>query len=572
MALDIIELNNHEYPTVTAVESDLRRMILNAKSFNEKSSQLFSDAEKIRKAVSNFMVENNPAYQTEDYKPFPTPVPEKKPIIETKDEVARSTRGISNRRASSVATGPSNVRASATPGAHDDEGLGGSFEGDTFQRAQEKIVAEMMNLKNDDDELIVGPFISLPSRELRDYYRIIKHPVSLRSVQKAVQGVRGRDKPTGTSNFKSWATFEEETSCIWKNAYHYNEDGSDISEAATLLKEYFYRRLEEAKMVVAEPPQPKVKLRMPAKSPEPPKITLKFGGSKPSVTAGVSVDNEALKRQQDLVNAGMNGQASIRASPRNPPGGPQNVPTANGVPSLQRTSQERRSGSGDRPAINGVKTETSMGQSPALGAVLLSADRGNSIDARQSPNPAMMPPPPAMLAPRLPSGSPHPQSYSTNHYGSTGYAATTQFGSSRRQSGREALITNLSISTHPGLKIDKHFHLDLPPSPTTTEQSITITLPSSYYYLQLIPTVAPSVMHRPYKIFVTVNGNRIVPTPQRPEESDARNSLYEHRVVPGMNRIEVEMVAGTPRGAPKIGTGPDLEVEKITIFAHLMRS
>lgn len=86
------------------------------------------------------------------------------------------------------------------------------------------------------DELIVGPFISLPSRELRDYYRIIKHPVSLRSVQKAVQGVRGRDKPTGTSNFKSWATFEEETSCIWKNAYHYNEDGSDISEAATLLK------------------------------------------------------------------------------------------------------------------------------------------------------------------------------------------------------------------------------------------------------------------------------------------------------------------------------------------------
>lgn len=328
---------------------------------------------------------------------------------------------------------------------------------------------------------------------------------------------------------------------------------------------------------------------MPAKSPEPPKITLKFGGSKPSVTAGVSVDNEALKRQQDLVNAGMNGKASIRASPRNPPGGPQNVPTANGVPSLQRTSQERRSGSVDRPAINGVKTETSMGQSPALGAVLLSADRGNSIDARQSPNPAMMPPPPAMLAPRLPSGSPHPQSYSTNHYGSTGYAATTQFGSSRRQSGRgtrlshlslfphakyhaEALITNLSISTHPGLKIDKHFHLDLPPSPTATEQSITITLPSSYYYLQLIPTVAPSVMHRPYKIFVTVNGNRIVPTPQRPEASDARTSLYENRVVPGMNRIEVEMVAGTPRGAPKIGTGPELEVEKITIFAHLMRS
>ncbi|KAL8722007.1 MAG: hypothetical protein Q9225_001443 [Loekoesia sp. 1 TL-2023] len=547
------------------------------------------------------MVENNPAYQTEDYKPFPTPVPDdwqaqvtkeekdEKPEIEAKDGVARSTRGIDTRRASSVAAGPSNVRASATPGAHDTEGLGESFEGDTFQRAQEKIIAEMLNLKNDDDELIVGPFINLPSRELRDYYRVIKHPVSLKSVQKAVQGVKGREKPTGISNFKSWATFEEETSCIWKNAYHYNEDGSDISEAASVLEEYFYRRLEEAKKVVAEPPQPKVKLRMPAKSPEPPKITLKFGAPKPSGAAGVSVDNEALKRQQDLVNAGMNGQASIRASPRNPVGGSQPAPTANGISNLQRTSKERtRSGSAEKPIINGLKTEASMGQSPAPGAIPLRADSSGSLDARQSPNPAMMPPPAANLTSRLPSGSPYPQSYSTNHYSSSGYSSTAPFESSRRQSGKgiipsqsshllraycvaEALMTNLSISTHPGLKIDKHFHLDIPPSPTTTQQSITITLPSSYYYLQLVPALSPNVMHRPYKIFVTVNNSRIVPTPQRPEESDARKPLYEHRVIPGMNRIEVEMVAGMPRGAPKVGTGPELEVEKITIFVHLVK-
>ena len=137
-------------------------MIFNAKSFNEKSSALFSDAEKIRKAVSNFMVENNPAYETADYKPFPTPVPddwqaklpveekEEKPDPEPKDEVARSTRGLSNRRASSVATGQSNVRASTTPGVHDSEGLGESFEGDTFQKAQVKIVEEMLNLKNEE--------------------------------------------------------------------------------------------------------------------------------------------------------------------------------------------------------------------------------------------------------------------------------------------------------------------------------------------------------------------------------------------------------------------------------------
>ncbi|KAL9599686.1 MAG: hypothetical protein Q9219_003674 [cf. Caloplaca sp. 3 TL-2023] len=538
--------------------------------------------------MSNFMVENNPAYQTEDYKPFPTPVPdnwrdllpkdepEEKPVDESKDEVARSTRGLSNRRASSATTGPPNIRASATPGAHDTEGLGESFEGDTFQRAQEKIVAEMLNLKNDGDELIVAPFVNLPSRELRDYYRVIKHPVSLKSIQKAVQGVKGREKPTGVSNFKSWATFEEEASCVWKNAYHYNEDGSEISEAAALLEaitgqEYFHGRLAEAKKVVAEPPQPKVKLRMPAKSPDPPKITLKFGGSKPSGTTGVSVDNEALKRQQDLVKAGMNGQAAIRASPRNPTAGSEQIPTSNGIPTPQRTSQERNSGSADKPMMNGVKAETSTGQSPAVGSVLLSTDRSSSLDARQSPNGVMMPPPLANLTPRPPSGSPHPQSYPSNHYTSAGYSTTAQFDSSRRQSGKEALITNLSISTHPGLKIDKHFHLDIPPSSTTTQQSITISLPSSHYYLQLTPTLAPSVMQRPYKTFVTVNNSRIIPNPQRPEESDARRPLYEHRVIPGINRIEVEIVAGTPRGAPKVGTGPELEVEKVTILAHLVK-
>ncbi|KAL8992226.1 MAG: hypothetical protein Q9169_007270 [Polycauliona sp. 2 TL-2023] len=589
MALDIIEakLKSHAYPIMTTVESDLRRMISNAKSFNEKSSQVFSDAEKIRKAVSNFMIENNPAYSTKDYKPFPTPVPEdwqpppqpsaqgksEEPEDETKAEADDSTRAVNTRRASSAATGLSNAGENETLAANAPGGLGEPFDSDTFQIAQEKIVAEMLELKNDDDELVVAPFINLPSRNMREYYQIIKHPVSLKIIQRAVQGVRGRDKPTGNSNFKSWATFEEETSCIWKNAYHYNEDGSNIFEAARLLEEYFYRRLAEARKVVSEPPPPKVKLRMPAKTPEPPKLTLKFGSTKPTAASGVSVDGEALRRQQDLVNAGMNGQAPVRAGTRDPTGGPQILPAANGVNSLPRRSEESTSkSSAERPLVNGVKTETSVGRSPALAAVQLSANRSGSLDARQSPAPSLMPPPSIALAPRPPSGSPHPHSYVANHYGSSGYSSASQYESSRRQSGKEALIANLSISTHPGLKIDKHFHLDIPPSPTTTQQSITITLPSSHYFLQIVPTLAASVVHRPFKTFVTVNNSRIPITPQRPDDSNVRKPLYESRVQPGMNRIDIEMVAGTSRGAPKIGTGPELEIEKITIFAHMVKT
>jgi Bromodomain len=70
---------------------------------------------------------------------------------------------------------------------------------------------------------------------LREYYKQIKYPVSLRQVQKKVSGVRGREAPTGESIFKSWREFETEASYIWRNAWEFNEDGSEIYVMATQL-------------------------------------------------------------------------------------------------------------------------------------------------------------------------------------------------------------------------------------------------------------------------------------------------------------------------------------------------
>jgi len=42
-----------------------------------------------------------------------------------------------------------------------------------------------------------------------------------------VKGVGKKAEP-GVSEFKSWNAFEEEASYLWKNAYFYNEDGSEI--------------------------------------------------------------------------------------------------------------------------------------------------------------------------------------------------------------------------------------------------------------------------------------------------------------------------------------------------------
>lgn len=338
-----------------------------------------------------------------------------------------------------------------------------------------------------------------------------------------------------------------------------------------------------------------------AKSPEPtqPKIMLRVGGQKPSsaltpsISTGITVDSEALERQKHLVRTGANGQGatipdgiSSRPGSRNPMG-----QSATGALQPSEDKKQGAPAMSRSPSTNGVKTEGQPGQSPALGAVHLRRPSAGSDEAGQSPRAAASAmPPPSSITPRLSSGSPLPQTqYPSNH--APQHPTTNVFDSKWRQPGKgrlvscrppnvaltaadasDALISNLSISTHPGLKIKHHFHLDVPPSPTQSQQSITVNLPSTHYYLRIIPTIAHNLSHRQSKLFVTANLQRLNPIPQRPEEADSRRPLYETRVSPGVNRIEVEMIAGPARGAPKLGSGQEIELEKITVFANVLRA
>lgn len=338
-----------------------------------------------------------------------------------------------------------------------------------------------------------------------------------------------------------------------------------------------------------------------AKSPEPtqPKIMLRVGGQKPSpastpsISAGITVDSEALERQKHLVKTGANGQGApapdgigSRPGSRNPID-----QSATGALQLSQNKNQGAPAMSRSPSTNGVKTEGQHGQSPALGAVQLRRPSAGSDEAGHSPRAAASAmPPPSSTTPRLSSGSPLPQTqHLTNH--APQHPTTNAFDSKWRQPGKgrlvsrrpldvaltaadasDALISNLSISTHPGLKITHHFHLDVAPSPTQSQQSITVNLPSTHYYLRIIPTIAHNLSHRQSKLFVTANLQRLNPIPQRPEEADSRRPLYETRVSPGVNRIEVEMIAGPARGAPKLGSGQEIELEKITVFANVLRA
>ena len=191
----------------------------------------------------------------------------------------------------------------------------------------------------------------------------------------------------------------------------------EIANETDLAQRYFRRRLKEAKKVVNEPPQPRVKLTIGGKSPEPPpKITLKFGNPKPNHSSGVSVDTEALKRQQELVRAGVNGQGINTASTK------------------PVTTERPSSGSEHGVVPNGIKREISQTHSPAPGPSQVNGVANASM------------PPPSHLNPRVTSGSPMPQPTMTN--GVTAHVhPITQFNNSfSRPPGKGMELDDLSMA------------------------------------------------------------------------------------------------------------------------------
>ncbi|KAL2353132.1 Bromodomain-containing protein [Cryomyces antarcticus] len=593
IAIDTMEakLRRGEYPNLTTLESDAKRMVTNAKSYNNKDSLIFADAERIRKAVSNFMVKSNPAYMDPRYTAFPTPLPVNGSNgvykTESSPENSTETPGRPRRTAAPASTSqsiPPRIQSVARGSAAAEES-NGDFTGKTFQQAQEQIMNELIKYREDGVEIFV-PFVNLPSRSLLDYYRLIKKPVSLSSVRKRVRGQDGRNQPTGVSHFKSWDAMEEEISFIWRNAREYNEDGSDIFNLAGELEQHFKQLLAEAKTKVQEPPQPRLKINMSAAKPS---IKLRLGGNRgsppngtPSAarnshTAGVTVDNEALMRQKQHVHAGVNGQQSTPADmsaqrPRNPFGGQprsgSDIPTL-GPASLQpSTSAASRSPPLDPSA---VKKETpSVNNAPQPGQRPDTARQTSSSSAAapspHAPTSAMLPPP--SVAPRIPSGSPYPaQAYNPTPIQPYHAPAQAPLDTKYRTSANPAsaaLMPSLTLSTHPQLKIPSasHFSLTIPASKTMTQQSLTVTLPSTHYFMRIVPEVSKSLGSAEYRVFVSVNGMRLVSVPQV-SGADVKKPLYEASLLTAVNRIEVEVVAAAKGGG--------VEIERCVVFISLMK-
>ncbi|KAF1951910.1 hypothetical protein CC80DRAFT_573588 [Byssothecium circinans] len=638
IAIDTIEdkLNRGEYTTLAQVESDQKRLVNNAKTFNDKKSIVYEDAERLRKTASNWMVKHNPAYRSQNYTAQPTPLPGEeppshsraprvqpatpKPVTSTPETSAeRPRRAAAAAAAQSITPAPSKLRhsASAAPDEGDDSP---DFEGKTFQQAQDQIIRELIDYVEPDGLQIFLPFVQLPSRSLKDYYQLIKEPVSLNAVQKKVRGVIGRNAPTGITELKSWDAFEQMTSMIWKNARDYNEDGSDLYNVSIELEAMFRKRLAEAKAKVAEPPQPKLKLNMSAAAPSPapsapPKQALKLKlrqspvsdpntpRARSSATPNFIVDNEALKRQQKHVMESMNGTRSPQPTSAgtsntplaaNPFAGPRGA--ASSIPPLP-ISQTKTAGS--PPALNGVKRDV---QSPALNAVRPASNASDSQSQRLSvpahtPHPVMLPP---QTVARPTSGSPRPNGqvnhqapYANQYHPPPTYyvpPVTPHFENFRKvplKTVDEALIPKIVLSTHPALSLPKQWTSEVPANKAKTSHSVTMILPQTHSYLQISPHVPVAFTNRVYRLFVTVNGTKAFEVNRVPVTAGINGSIhpglesgkkkgepvYEAKLGAGVNRVEVEIVAEKDRRGKPESKDPkeQVDVEKCTIFLHLMK-
>jgi hypothetical protein len=218
------------------LESDLKRLVQNAKEFNSTKSEVYEDAERIRKALSNFMPKHNPAYLDPAYRAYPTPLPGRA-SDGRHDSTLTPAREVNGNADSLKIRLPNNLgsrrKSSAQPTEEDD-----GPEDDMISK-QIELIDQMMDLPN--AEYVFRPhdiaifaktcfsrnFYEKPSkRQYPDYYQLIPRPTSLTDIKKQVE--KGR--------FSTWDAFIAETRLIWSNAKVYNDDGSQIYVFAEALE------------------------------------------------------------------------------------------------------------------------------------------------------------------------------------------------------------------------------------------------------------------------------------------------------------------------------------------------
>jgi len=149
------KLQRQAYANLTQVESDVKRMVANAKQFNDDKSIVFGDAERVRKLLSNWMKVHNPAYLDPEYTAFPTPIPGE--VEHNGTHSATPARGAVERPKKPTINLGKARRQSPPPQPEPEEPEqldpsteSGDFTGKSFGEAQQQIIQELIEYTDDE--------------------------------------------------------------------------------------------------------------------------------------------------------------------------------------------------------------------------------------------------------------------------------------------------------------------------------------------------------------------------------------------------------------------------------------
>ena len=120
--------------------------------------------------------------------------------------------------------------------------------------------------------------------------------------------------------------------------------------------------------------------------------------------------------------------------------------------------------------------------------------------------------------------------------------------------------------THPDLQKNPRWKIERYASETMTQTSSYIYLPSSHYYLRVIPRLSAEYRNRRVKkLTICRNWEQI-------RESRDTPGAYDFRIHPGENVIAVDVIASLAEGDSKPYAPPQLQIdfERIT-FTIMLR-
>jgi hypothetical protein len=148
----------------------------------------------------------------------------------------------------------------------------------------------------------------------------------------------------------------------------------------------------------------------------------------------------------------------------------------------------------------------------------------------------------------------------------------------------DALIPKVTLNTHPALNLAKPWTVDVFANKQKTAHSATVVVSPAHSYLQITPKVPIALTSRLYRLFVMVNGNKTFEVNRVPVTAGINGAspgpgyeggkkkgepVFEAKLISGVNRIEVEIIA--EKTQPDSSAKEQVEVEKCTVFLHLMR-